>query len=164
MLFSTINENKWTNILIRLTEKCSSNFFCKLPFLKKNKIYDLSNLENILKFCYDNCNKDFVIWFLWYDLFLLENFESIINSLNKKFNYVFQISLNDIFINYDFIQKYTTDNISFWIQNIIKTPRDLKTTFLAIKQIHEYNLKLNINLILDFKKYNKFINLLKLKI
>ena len=167
MLILPKDKENWINILIRLTEKCSSNCeFCSLPYLNVNKVYDLNKVDNILDFCKKNCSIDFIIGFLWYDLFNLDKFESIIDLINLKyfqFNYIFQIWLDDILNKSNYIKKYTSNNIWFWVQVIYKTKSDIEKLLLCINKIIEHNLFININFICDFHLNNKIIDFLKLK-
>jgi len=166
MLFDVSDKNSGVTILIRLSSKCSSNCaFCKLPYLKENKFFDLQQLDNILNFCDKNCSKDFVIWILWYDLLNLTHYEAFYDLTNKykDFLYSVQLSVLDVLNNIDKItfieQKYK--NVVFWIQYLVRQKKELLLMLKLIKQIDFLNLNLNVNFIMNFWKFEKIINLLK---
>lgn len=164
MLFQSDLHSSSPVILIRFSEKCWSNcLYCDRPNISKNTYLPFKDFEKILLQLSIYFDKKFHIWILWSDIFLHPKFWSIYTALNaSKFHAIIQIWLEDLNKYRDQIIYYSQQNTWFWIQLILSN-RNLKDVARAINIIKNIPVKITVNLILDFKVFEPFIELLKSK-
>jgi len=163
-LFKTFSEDSSPAILIRVSEKCSSNCsFCDRPYVKVNNHYDISKILDILDFCEKNIDKKFHIGILWFDIIHHKEYDFLYEKLKHydAHNVIIQIDFSDIGNLWDF-KKYETNNINFWIQKILQAD-NIKSILANIYDLEDIKLNISINLIFDFTKFKFFIQELRLK-
>lgn len=145
-------------ILIRVSEKCSSNCLsCKLPYVKENFFYEIDKFERVLSFINKKFSKNFEIWILWFDL--IDNLPfDLFENFWRKFS--IQISFNDVEKLY---WKKFWNNIYFWIQETVNNLLDFKRIIKFLNYIEERKIFLDINILINFSKFEKILNYFKNK-
>lgn len=145
-------------ILIRVSEKCSSNCLsCKLPYVKENFFYELHNFWKILDFIDEKFSDKFEIWILWFNL--IDNLPFDLFN-NFKRNFSMQISFNDV---KKLEWRKFWKNIFFWIQETVNNLDDFKRIIKFLNYIEEKKIYISINILINFIKFEKILKYFKEK-